>query len=76
MVENRSRLGYVSYDDGMTWSSLGVKATGDKGDKGDKGDTGNDGQNGLDGAGVASVTVNPDGSIIVRLTGREQHRNA
>ena len=46
---------YVSYDDGQTWVSLGVKATGEKGDtgesgqqgeKGDKGDTGEAGQQG------------------------------
>ena len=43
---------YVSYDDGATWASLGVKATGEKGDKGDtgaqgeKGDTGAQGEKG------------------------------
>ncbi len=39
----------VSYDNGATWTSLGVKATGDKGDKGDKGDTGAAGKDGIDG---------------------------
>lgn len=45
-------LWYVSYDNGTTWISLGVKATGDKGDtgatgaKGDKGDTGATGPQG------------------------------
>ena len=45
-------LWYVSYDNGTTWISLGVKATGDKGDtgatgaKGDKGDTGATGAQG------------------------------
>ena len=45
-------LWYVSYDDGKTWTSLGVKATGatgatgEKGDKGDKGDTGTQGEKG------------------------------
>ena len=51
-------LWYVSYDNGTTWISLGVKATGDKGDtgatgaqgekgdKGDKGDTGATGEKG------------------------------
>lgn len=36
----------VSYDDGATWTSLGVKAAGDKGEKGDKGDTGATGAQG------------------------------
>ena len=70
----------VSYDGGQTWNSLEVKATGADGkdgtdgrdgadgQNGQDGKDGTDGQNGLDGAGVASVTVNPDGSIIVRLT--------
>lgn len=46
-------LWYVSYDNGTTWISLGVKATGDKGDtgatgeKGDKGDTGAAGKDGV-----------------------------
>ena len=33
----------VSYDNGATWTSLNVKATGDKGDKGDTGASGKDG---------------------------------
>ncbi|MGN0818697.1 MAG: hypothetical protein ACI4L9_06985, partial [Candidatus Coproplasma sp.] len=36
----------VSYDEGGTWTSLGVKAIGEKGDKGDKGE---------DGRGIVSV---------------------
>ena len=39
-------LWYVSYDNGQTWGSLGVKATGEKGEKGDKGDTGATGAQG------------------------------
>lgn len=39
-------LWYVSYDDGKTWTSLGVKATGATGEKGDKGDTGATGAQG------------------------------
>ena len=31
---------YVSYDNSQTWTSLNVKATGDKGDTGEKGETG------------------------------------
>ena len=46
---------YISYDDGQTWVSLGVKATGEKGDtgetgqQGEKGDTGEAGQQGKKG---------------------------
>ena len=49
---------YISYDDGQTWVSLGVKATGEKGDtgetgqqgeKGDKGDKGDTGEAGRQG---------------------------
>ena len=40
---------YISYDGGQSWTSLGIKATGEKGDKGDKGDAGADGQDGADG---------------------------
>ena len=46
---------YISYDDGHTWVSLGVKATGEKGDtgeagrQGEKGDTGKAGQQGKKG---------------------------
>lgn len=39
-------LWYVSYDDGATWNSLGVKATGDKGDTGSAGDPGENGKDG------------------------------
>ena len=37
---------YVSYDNGKTWASLGVKATGAQGEKGDKGETGAQGEKG------------------------------
>lgn len=40
---------YVSYDGGQSWTSLGIKATGEKGEKGDKGDAGADGKDGADG---------------------------
>ena len=40
----------VSYDDGATWTSLNVKATGETGAKGDKGDTGASGMDGSNGA--------------------------
>lgn len=47
---------YISYDGGQSWTSLGVKATGEKGDKGDngqqgeKGDKGDKGDSGANGA--------------------------
>ena len=77
---------YVSYDGGQSWTSLGVKATGEKGEKGDKGDTGTDGKNGADGkdgtngtngqdgVGVSSVMVDKDGNIIVTLTDGSTHQ--
>lgn len=37
----------VSYDEGKSWTSLGVKATGEKGDKGDTGATGPQGAQGV-----------------------------
>ena len=40
----------VSYDDGATWTSLGVKATGEKGEKGDTGAQGEKGEKGDTGA--------------------------
>ena len=40
----------VSYDNGATWTSLNVKATGETGAKGDKGDTGASGMDGANGA--------------------------
>lgn len=42
-------LWYVSYDEGTTWTSLGIKATGDKGNPGKDGADGKDGTNGKDG---------------------------
>ncbi|HBJ19458.1 MAG TPA: hypothetical protein DDY70_06980, partial [Clostridiales bacterium] len=49
---------YISYDNGATWTSLGVKATGEKGDKGDAG---------ANGVGVAEAVIE-NGKLIVRLT--------
>lgn len=54
----------VSYDAGYTWTSLGVKATGEKGekgDKGDKGDAGTDGKDGINGVNGANGTDGRDG---------------
>ena len=66
----------VSYDNGITWISLGVKATGEKGDKGDKGDTGAtgadgkdgiDGKDGVDGKDGAVIDKGADGLVIVAI---------
>ena len=38
---------YVSYDGDQSWTSLGVRASGDKGDRGEKGDKGDKGADGL-----------------------------
>ncbi|MBQ7292817.1 MAG: hypothetical protein IJW79_03650, partial [Clostridia bacterium] len=60
----------VSYDNGTTWISLGVKATGEKGDKGDKGDTGAagaDGKDGIDGKDGAVIDKGADGLVIVAI---------
>ena len=49
---NTDNYWYVSYDNGSSWNSLDVKATGEDGDigaQGKKGDTGLAGQNGVDG---------------------------
>ena len=40
-------LWYVSYDNGVTWESLGVNATGSTGEKGEQGEQGEKGQDGL-----------------------------
>ena len=40
---------YVSYDKGVTWTSLGVKATGNDGENGEVGPQGPSGENGNDG---------------------------
>jgi hypothetical protein len=47
----------LSTDGGTTWTSTGVKATGDKGDKGDKGDTGEKGNSFFS---EVDYTTNPD----------------
>lgn len=66
----------VSYDNGATWTSLGVKATGEKGDKGDtgaqgekgeKGDNGADGINGADGKDGKDGKDGSNGTAIAAL---------
>ena len=52
----------VSYNDGESWTSLGVKATGEKGEDGENGENGNDG------ATIESVTFNEDGKLVITMT--------
>ena len=50
----------VSYNDGVTWISMGVKATGEQGaqgEKGDKGETGAAGNSGVDSKETVQTTV-------------------
>ena len=51
----------VSYDAGYTWTSLGVKATGEKGDAGINGKDGVDGKDGIDGKNGINGTDGKDG---------------
>ena len=59
---------YVSYDNGATWNSLGVKATGEKGDKGDDGTPGAAGKDGKDGVGIAKAEINTNGELVLTYT--------
>ena len=61
-------LWYVSYDDGKTWTSLGVKAKGATGAAGAAGRDGRDGLNGQDGVGIVSAEINADGHLILTYT--------
>ncbi len=72
-INSESNEWEVSYDNGSTWTSLGVKATGEKGEqgvqgeKGDKGDTGAagaDGKDGVDGKDGANGEDGADGLIV------------
>ncbi len=56
----------VSYNNGLTYTSLGVKATGDKGDKGDKGEQGVPGAKGADGSNGADGKDGKDGYTPVK----------
>ena len=49
----------VSYDNGETWTSLGVKATGADGSNGNKGD---------DGATIESISFNDEGKLVITMT--------
>ena len=49
----------VSYDNGSTYTSLGVKATGEKGEKGDTGESG---------VGISSIKIDENGHLRVTYT--------
>ncbi len=66
----------VSYDGGLTFTSLGVKATGEKGEKGDTGETGAtgaqgqqgiQGETGKDGVGISKIEI-IDGYLYITYT--------
>ena len=46
-INTRTNEWEVSYDDGATWTSLGVRATGEKGEQGADGQDGKDGADGI-----------------------------
>ena len=52
----------VSYDNGATWTSLNVKATGEKGDPGKDGANGKDGKNGVNGTNGTNGADGKDGA--------------
>ncbi len=57
----------VSYDNGETWTSLGVKATGDKGADGQNGTDGQNGQNGSDGKDGQDGTAGGGGLAVAAI---------
>ena len=62
-IAPRIRINYetneweISYDNGKVWTSLGVKATGDKGEPGEAGVPGENGQDGKDGLTIAATAI-------------------
>ena len=62
---------YISYDNGATWRSLGIAATGADGRDGANGTNGRDGvdgTNGRDGLGIAKAEVSAEGDLILTYT--------
>ena len=53
---------YVSYDNGTTWASLNVKATGADGEQGPQGEPG------ATGVGIESVEFDEDGNLVIKYT--------
>ena len=68
---------YVSYDGGQNWTSLGVKATGEKGDpgksgkQGKKGDKGDKGEPGKDGASGQNAENSEDSKNAIGIANAE-----
>ncbi len=60
-INPETNMWEISYDEGATWRSLDIQATGSKGDKGDKGDTGATGAPGAPGAPGADGADGADG---------------
>lgn len=60
-INESTNMWEVSYDNGKTWTSLGVKATGENGKDGKDGTDGKDGANGKDGADGKDGTDGKDG---------------
>ena len=54
----------ISTDNGLTWTSTNVPATGEKGDQGEKGDDGEDGE---EGNGITGITVNEDNYLVISM---------
>ena len=59
---------YVSYDNGITWESLGVKATGENGTDGQPGSTGPQGPQGEAGKGISSIVKTSSDGLIDTYT--------
>ena len=70
-INAETNLWELSYDNGATWVSLGIPATGadgNDGDKGDKGDKGDTGETGAAGVGVSNVYVGEDLHLWLEMT--------
>ena len=64
-INTGTNIWEVSYDNGKTWTSLGISATGPKGDDGEKGDNG---ENGKDGVGISKIEYDEDGNLVITFT--------
>lgn len=60
-INSETNMWEVSYDDGASWISLGVKATGADGQDGQDGADGQDGQDGINGTNGTDGTDGQDG---------------
>lgn len=67
-INDLTNMWEVSYDNGETWSSLDVTATGLQGAQGDKGEKGEKGDKGDDGRGIASIAFNDSGELVITYT--------